>query len=305
MEWEVRIIEWIQDNFAGVSNVLGNVFSFVGGEIGLMILIVVVLFCYKKQTGQKLALIIASLHGWFSMIKTVVLRPRPYVQYPDRVKPLAPADPDASPMDIVAQGYSFPSMHSGSTAASYFTLARDVDRKWFWILAAALTLLVGFFRIATGNHYPTDVLAGWTMGFAVIGIFDLLEKYVKKSWVRSLILLLLTVPGVFFVRTNEYYTSLGLLIGAICGIPFERRYVNYQETKKIPVMILRVLGGFAVYFGFNTLLKLPFSKEFLESEELAAFLVRTCRYAIIMFVIIGVYPMIFPFFEKIGKEKKR
>ena len=69
-------------------------------------------------------------------------------------------------------------------------------------------------------------------------------------------------------------------------------------------MILRVLGGFAVYFGFNTLLKLPFSKEFLESEELAAFLVRACRYAIIMFVIIGVYPMIFPLFEKIGKEKK-
>ena len=52
----------------------------------------------------------------------------------------------------------------------------------------------------------------------------------------------------------------------------------------------------------NTLLKLPFNKEFLKSETMPAFLVRTARYAVIIFVIIGVYPKLFPLYERIGKK---
>ena len=304
MEWEVSLIEWIQTNFAGISKVLGNVFSFVGSETGLMILIVVVLFCYKKEAGQRLALIVAALLGWFGMIKAAVKRPRPYVEYPDRVEPLALVDTNASPTDVVAQGYSFPSMHSGSTAASYFTLAKYIKKKWFYIFAAILTFLVGFFRAVTGNHYPTDIIAGWALGFVVIGIFELLDKYVKKEWIRYLILLVTVLPGIFFVKTTDYYTSLGLLIGAIIAIPFERKYVNYKETKNVFAMILRCVCAFAIYFGLNTLLKLPFSSDFLSRDSMLAFLVRTIRYSIIIFVIMGVYPLIFPLFEKIGKKGK-
>ena len=61
----------------------------------------------------------------------------------------------------------------------------------------------------------------------------------------------------------------------------------------IKPVALRMVGGFAVYFGLNTLLKLPFSKEFLEQPVMAAFLVRTVRYAIVVFVMLAVYPMLF------------
>ena len=304
MEWEVRIIEWIQNNLGSLCVSFGRFFSFVGGETGLMILIVIVLFCYKKKAGQRLALIIASLHAWLSMIKAIVKRPRPYAQYPDRVKAYAPVDPESPATDLVAQGYSFPSMHSAAVAAAYFSLAKEVNKKWFWILAAVLTFLVGFFRVATGNHYPTDVLAGWVLGFVTIGFFELLDKYVKKECLRYLILFLSALPGLIFVRTAEYYTSLGLLIGAIIAIPFESKYVNYEETKSVIAMILRTLCAFAIYFGLNKLLKLPFSQDFLSSDSLAALLVRTLRYTIIMFVIMAVYPLVFPLFEKIGKNKE-
>ena len=192
---------------------------------------------------------------------------------------------------------------SGSVASAYLTLAREVKRKWFWILATALTLLVGFFRIATGSHYPTDVLAGWVLGLAVIGIFELLDRYAQKEWVRYLILLATTLPGLFFVRTSDYFTSLGLLIGVILAIPFERKYVNYQDTRKICAMILRAIGAFAIYFGLNALLKMPFSKEFLDNGTLGAGLVRTARYAVVLFVALGIYPKVFPVFEKIGKKQ--
>ena len=67
-------------------------------------------------------------------------------------------------------------------------------------------------------------------------------------------------------------------------------------------MILRTAGAFAIYFVLNTLLKLPFNKAWLDSGELAANLVRTARYAIILFVVLGVYPRVFPLFEKIGRK---
>ena len=54
----------------------------------------------------------------------------------------------------------------------------------------------------------------------------------------------------------------------------------------------------------NKLLKMPFSEEFLTGGTLAAFLVRTARYAVIVFVMIGVYPKVFPLFEKIGKKEE-
>ena len=64
-----------------------------------------------------------------------------------------------------------------------------------------------------------------------------------------------------------------------------------------------MVGAFAIYLVMNKLLKMPFSTEFLSGGTLGAFLVRTARYAIIIFVMIGVYPKVFPLFEKIGKKE--
>lgn len=302
MEWESNLIEWIQTN-SGSSGGIEKFFDFFGAETGLLLLVLIVMFCWKKEVGQKLALIISSMNMWLTMIKSVVLRPRPYMEYPDRVKALALLDKSAAAQDLSAQGYSFPSMHSASVPAVYFTLAKAAGKKWLWIIAGVLTVLVGISRIAAGMHYPTDVLAGWILGFAVIGVFALLERYVHKEWQYYLILLVSTLPGLFYVRTSDYFTSLGCMIGTITAIYFEHKYVNYQETRKIPAMFLRILGAILLYFVLNTLLKLPFNKQFLAEPTLGAFLIRTARYAIIIFIVIGVYPMVFPLFERIGNKK--
>ena len=302
MEWEVSLIEWMQANLGSLGGLI-KLLAFLGSEIGLLVVVLIVMFCWKKEAGQKLALVVSSLNTWLPMLKSVVLRPRPYMEYPDRVSPLALAEKNAAPMDVAAQGYSFPSMHSASIPALYFTLAKELKKKWLWILAAALTLLVGVSRSAAGMHYPTDVLAGWILGFAVIGIFMLLDRYVHKEWLRYLILIVSALPGIFFVRTNDYYTSLGCLIGSAAAICFERKYVNYQESKKILAKILRILGAVILYFAVNTLLKLPFDRQFLAGGSLGALLIRTARYAIILFVIMGLYPKMFPLFERIGDNK--
>ena len=248
MEWEANLIEWLQTSLSSAAD-FSKYFDFFGAETGLLVLVLIVMFCWKKETGQKLTLIVSCVNLWLPMIKSVVLRPRPYMEYPDRVKPLALSDGGAAAMDVAAQGYSFPSMHSASIPAVYFWLAKEAKKNWLWIVAVVLTVLVGFSRVVAGMHYPTDVLAGWALGFAVIGIFALLDRYIKKEWAIHLILLISAIPGLFYVRTTDYFTALGCLIGAIAAIWFERKYVNYEDTRRFPAMLLRVIGAILIYLA--------------------------------------------------------
>lgn len=82
--------------------------------------------------------------------------------------------PDLVPHLSHVMTSSFPSGHSMLSAAVYLTLGAMLARmsqqkrlKLYFIgLAMLITLLVGVSRVYMGVHYPTDVLAGWTIGLA-------------------------------------------------------------------------------------------------------------------------------------------
>ena len=301
--WEVDLIEWIQTNMGKVGEYAARVMSFIGGETFSLLVLIAVLFCYRKEVGKRVSCSVLMAGIWFPMIKNVALRVRPYMAHPDRAKVLQVVEADADPMDIVQQGYSFPSGH-GATAVSLFgTLAMDVRKRWMWFVAIIMPLLIGLSRIAVGVHYPTDVLCGWVVGLLAIGFNVLLQKKVQKEWVRYAIMVALALPGLFWCRSRDYFSALGLLIGAAFAFPYEAKYIQFKDTRNVWAMILRTVGAFAVYYALNTLLKLPFSKEFLDNGTLAAGLVRTARYAVVLFVALAVYPRVFPIFEKIGKKK--
>ena len=302
-QWEVDLIVWLQGNMGSVGTFLSKAFSFIGGETFSLLLLIVMLFCYKKEAGKRVARTVLTASMWFPMIKNVVLRVRPYMAHKEKIEVLQVVEADADKWDIIQQGFSFPSGH-GATAVSLFgSIGKELRKRWMWTLAILMPLLIGLSRISVGVHYPTDVLAGWAVGLAAIGFNVLLEKKVKKEWVRYAILLVLTVPGIFWCTSRDYFTALGLLIAAAVAFPYEEKHVKFQDTRNPWAMILRTAGAFAIYFALNTLLKMPFSKEWLDSGVLAANLVRTARYAVILFIVLGVYPRVFPIFEKIGKKK--
>ncbi len=302
-DWEVDLIEWLQYAAGSVGQTISKAVTFVGGETMTLLVLLIILFCYRKEAGKRCGFTMVAASMWYPMIKNIVMRVRPYMAHPDRIEALSVVEADADPMDILQQGYSFPSGHSATSVSMYGSIAREIRKKWMWWVAVIVPLLIGLSRFAVGVHYPTDVVAGWGVGLAAVAFSALLEKKVKKEWIRYLILLALTLPGIFWCTSRDYFTALGLLIGMVTAFPYEKKYVGFQDTRNVWAMILRVLGAFAVYAALNTALKLPFNAEWLNSGTLVANLVRAARYAIILFVLVGVYPRVFPAFEKIGRNK--
>lgn len=98
------------------------------------------------------------------VLKNAITKARPYM-YTDTVEE---GDPD---------GWydSMPSAHTAVTfaAASFttYTFAKYYpESPWKWPLAAAcygVAALEGAFRVRSGNHFPSDVLAGAALGTAI------------------------------------------------------------------------------------------------------------------------------------------
>jgi len=65
------------------------------------------------------------------------------------------------------ESYSFPSGHALYAMCLYAALASFVAgrRMLIWTAAGLMIALIGFSRIYLGVHYPSDVLAGWSIGW--------------------------------------------------------------------------------------------------------------------------------------------
>jgi len=82
--------------------------------------------------------------------------------------------PDLVPHQVEVSNPSFPSGHATMAAVVYLTLgvlfARSLPRRrlrgYVIFVSAAIAVLVGISRVYLGVHWPTDVLAGLTLGAA-------------------------------------------------------------------------------------------------------------------------------------------
>lgn len=128
----------------------------------LTILLVVALVIARRYRASFFMVI--NVLGWAGLgnylIKNLVQRPRPTV---DRL--------------VSASSYSFPSGHSITAMLLWGTVIVLAGRYlrhhpgWRWLLSGLASLwivVIGVSRVFVGVHYPTDVLAGWLLGFFLL-----------------------------------------------------------------------------------------------------------------------------------------
>ena len=301
-DWEVDLMVWLQQTLGDFGAVVGKLFTMFGEQIVVVAILFFLYYCYDKLVAERIILDLLAALNWCAGIKNLFYRRRPYFDHPQIICIKAPEGGDI--YDITLQGFSHPSMHSATAFCTYMSLAQWIKKKWAWIVAVILTLGVGFSRFMLGVHYPTDVIAGYTVALFSIVIMNLLRKWIKKKWILFTVVILTCAPGLFYAVTADYYTCFGILVGFCLGILFENKYVNFKDRTDLFHSCIRYAGGIAVFLGVTNLLKLPFDSEFLAGGTKAALLVRCMRYFVATFLCIGPYTMLFDSIEKIGKKKE-
>ena len=305
-DWEMRLMEWLQSHISQTGpgfGLLSNLSAF-GEELLLVVVMGFLYWGLNKEFGKYLGVNVLVGIVWNPMIKNIVLRLRPYFVPGYDVKLLRLIDGKADAMDVAAQGYSFPSGHSTNAVTAYGSLAaHEKKRKLFWALAVVLPLLVGFSRVFVGAHFPTDVLCGWLLGALIVALIPWLRRKIRSRRLFYAVLLLSSLPGFFYCTSNDYFSSFGMLVGFILAEPFEERFVRFENTSDLFRCVLRTLGGGLLYFGLNEALKLPFPRELLNAGDFTAHLIRSARYAVVIFVLIGIYPMLFRLTGRLWDKK--
>lgn len=131
------------------------------GGVVVLTLITVIIAGYLvvlRRRATALFVIAAAVSGSLlgTLLKGLFQRPRP--------------DVVAHLVDVSTT--SFPSGHAMNSAIIYLTLGgllarTHADRRiriYIMTVAILLTLIIGSSRVFLGVHWPTDVLAGWTVG---------------------------------------------------------------------------------------------------------------------------------------------
>lgn len=125
------------------------------GDKGLIwILISLVLLINKKTRFIGIvtlgALILSTIMGE-GILKHIIQRPRPYVDFPS-----------FHLLVDKSTTYSFPSGHTTSSFASAYVLSKYLKKysPLIWIVAIA----IAFSRLYLFMHYPSDVIAGMVLG---------------------------------------------------------------------------------------------------------------------------------------------
>lgn len=153
------------------------------GGVTVLTMITVLVLAYlflRRQRATAVLLGVAILGGQAlsHLMKSAFSRPRP----------------DLVPHGVEVATASFPSGHSMMAAVTYLTLAVILARsqpqlgiRVFLIATAAfLAILVGVSRVFLGVHWPSDVLAGWSLGAAwALGVSLVARLLAQRGQIES------------------------------------------------------------------------------------------------------------------------
>lgn len=294
LPFEDAFILWLQ-SLGGEGSFIYYLMQFITLFGEEMLLIGTMGFIYwglDKSRGEKVGYILMLNCLLNPMIKNIVCRSRPHI-----------SNPQVQNLKNVG-GYSFPSGHSSSSASTYLGAAfayKDKKIKWLWIFAIVMPVLVALSRNYLGAHYLTDVICGLALGVGVVLLAMWLYKVVPNKYWFYLGTLVVGIPGFFYATTNDFFTGYGILLGFVCAIYFEEKCVKFKNTKVWWRLILRVVLGGALFLVLNEGIKAVVGLIYPAYETNLWFehIFRVLRYATIVFIMIGIYPMLFNLGDKL------
>lgn len=288
-----------------------SVFTYLGDELILTAVVLIMLWCFDKKMGYRLLLINLAGNGINLFLKSVFVVPRPWVR-----------DPSLSVVEGAkagAGGYSFPSGHTQSASVLFGSLALFLKRRWLTIVCIACILLTAFSRMYLGVHTPADVCVSLLTGVGTVmlygWLFDLSDKNPKLNSVLKLAgaaFLLLLLAFLSFVPAPataiEEYTREGIanaykLAGTMAGLLIawhvDERYLKYENSAVWWAQVLKCALGLGLVMLIRSVCKAPLASLFNGHAVADA-----VRY-LLMVVFAGiVWPLSFKFWSRLSGKRE-
>jgi membrane-associated phospholipid phosphatase len=243
-------------------------FSLTGTEYCYLVLLPLLYWCVDKRRALRIGSLVFLSTVLNLRLKLVFAQPRPY---------------DLDPSVALAREPTFglPSDHAQSAVVLWGSAAPLFRSPWGLVLAIALPLLVGLSRVYLGVHFPTDVLAGWAIGAAILGLDriagDRIERFVLGLRERLALALVAAVAlAMNFAYIRDTSVS-GAFFGFAGGAIYARQVAPFSVSGGPWRRVLRFLFGLAT---LSIVYALP--KLLLASLEAGGPpLVRFLRYALV------------------------
>lgn len=282
----------------------------LGEETFFILIALTVFWCISKKQGYYLLFV-----GFVGTILNQFLKlwfriPRPWVKDPNfTIVGSARAE---------ATGYSFPSGHTQNAVGTFGGLARSTNQTWVRIVSIVILVLVSFSRMYLGVHTPLDVGVSFAVAtvllFAMYPLINLIDRKPNAMYAVIAVMLAVAVSFVVFVECYPFpadtdthnlasgsknaYTLLGALVGLLVVYTVDSKYLHFDTKSTWWIHVIKTVAGFALLLGIKAGLKAVLMP-LCGGHDVA----HAVRYMLIVVFAGIVWPLTFPLWNRLSKEK--
>jgi len=252
LQWGLDFIRSVQTIRSPELTLVMRIITSLGG-VPVYFLLPVIYWCVDEKKGLHLHITVL-ITLWINLsLKFFLAQPRPFFEG---------YDPSVGMISESLNG--LPSGHAQITLVIFFILAFWIKKRWAFLIAALLCLLVGFSRIYLGVHFPTDIVAGWLLGGVILCGYFLLRDKIEALLVRGgfragmYASAVVSFIMILYLPDEQLLMPGGILLGVCAGFCLNRRYVKFStnallgrtEVKKYLTMAVCVVLGIGIFILF-------------------------------------------------------
>ena len=287
--------------------------TYAGDEIVFLAAAMIFYWCVDKKAGY--LIMSAGFCGTIlnQMLKISFRIPRPWV--------LDPEFEIVESARAAASGYSFPSGHSTCVTTTMGSIGLWFRSRIVKAVAFAVLILVLISRMYLGVHTPADVVAGFLLGAACVGIlywlFKNLPDFGDTFYIILIGVLALALAHTVYTHTYSFpadvditnlygarkngWTMMGCACGILVGYRLESRCIRFDtRTARGWAQIPKALLGIVIAVALKSLLKTP-----LLTLCGGSYAESAIRYFILVLYAAAGWPLTFRFFAGLGAKKPR
>lgn len=284
------LLDWFRDNRTDSVTSIFNFFTFLGSEMGYILIVLGIYWLYNKNFALRLTMVIIVTSALNQLLKVIIKNPRPYVSEGTYEENWAISESD---FEETAAEYSTPSGHAMGSASFWTFLHHKIQSPKTKILAIVMITLIGLSRPYLGVHYLEDIILGWALGLVVVFLVIKYEDRFVEKWqkisktkgsiaifiIAFLLMLLAGITTNFGTDGVTYATLSGMITGLIVGYNIETCQIGFiAETKSFVNGVFRFVIGLVLSLGVLTGLDVFFA-EIADDETELGYILRFIRYA--------------------------